>query len=186
MWAVESHPSIVILSYSEAAMLLRREGSVGIHGLVSVCGLHEQPLEDTGVRHRLVLTFDDVEPPDPSDPLTVYRTWVRQKWASKTGRVQTPPSPADVSRVIQFAETIRDCHGCVLFQCQGGMSRSAAVALICLAAWTGKGQEPYCMEQVIRARPGAVPLLGMVRMPDELLSRDGRLIGAAQDRRHRG
>src|SRR5579864_3311583 len=80
MWTVASHPSILILSYSEASMLLRGEGSGRINGLISVRGLQEQPLEDTGVRHRLVLNFDDVEPPDPSDPLSFYRAWVREKW----------------------------------------------------------------------------------------------------------
>jgi predicted protein tyrosine phosphatase len=180
MQSVTGHPPILILGYSESAMFLRRATRTDIAGMVSICGSHEPALE-CDLPHALVLHFDDVEPPDPHDPLSKYRTWLRQKSAAETGRTQTPPSAEDVRRVIDFADGRREAEGAILFQCFGGMSRSAAAALI----WTGDGEEPYCAQQVMRVRPSAVPLAGLVRIADELLSRDGRLIRAIQECRSR-
>lgn len=166
-------------------MFLRRATRTDIAGIVSICGSHEPALE-CDLPHALVLHFDDVEPLDPNDSLSMYRAWLSQKSAAETGRDQTPPSTEDVRRIIDFAHALREAKGSILFQCQGGMSRSAAAALVCLAVWTGDGQEPYCAQQVMRVRPGAVPLAGLVRIADELLSRDGRLIRAIQECRSRG
>jgi predicted protein tyrosine phosphatase len=176
---------MVILGYSESAMLLRQSPRADITVVLSICGSSEPALE-CNLPHTLVLHFDDIEPPDPHDPLSKYRTWLRQKSAAETGRTQTPPSAEDVRRIIDFAHALREARGSVLFQCHGGMSRSAAAALICLARWTGRGEEPYCVREVMRVRPGAVPLAGVVRIADELLSRDGRLIRAIQECRSRG
>ena len=174
------HPPILILGYSETAMFLRQGPRAPLAAILSVRGSAEPPLECDDVPHKLTLNFDDVEQVDPKDPLSMYHTWVRLKWAAENGRAQTPPSVEDAQRIIEFAEAVREVEGVVLFQCQAGMSRSPAAALICLAAWTGPGNEVYCVEQVLRVRRGAVPHLGLVKFADELLNRGGRLLEAAR------
>lgn len=104
-------------------MFLRQAPRARVAAVVSLRGNGEPPLECDDVPQKLILNFDDVEPVDPTDALSMYRPWVRQKWASQTGRPQTPPSVEDCKRIIEFAETVREVDGVVLFQCQAGMSR---------------------------------------------------------------
>jgi predicted protein tyrosine phosphatase len=93
------------------------------------------------------------------------------------------PNMDDARAIIEFAHATRHVDGTVLFSCQGGVSRSAAAAMICLAAWTGKGREEYCAEMLLRVRPCASPNRSLIRFGDELLQRDGRLICAVRSAR---
>jgi len=178
------HPPIVALGYSEAAMLLRRPNAAGIGAVISIHGKREFPVE-AAIPHRLVLRFDDEDVPDPTDPVSVYRSYLRLKWAAANGLELRPPTVDDARSIIEFAETIRHIDGMVLCQCAAGMSRSTAAALLCLSVWTGEGREQYCVEELLRVRRGAVPHRDLVRLGDALLGRGGRLLEALRRVRQR-
>jgi predicted protein tyrosine phosphatase len=176
-------PTVLALGYSEASMLLRQpRGAGGIIGVISICGAREFAVEAADVPHRLALRFDDVDVPDPSDTVAMLRAHSRQKWASEVGRPLTPPTLADAEQIVAFARSLRDVDGggggTVLCHCGAGMSRSPAAALLCLATWTEPGDERWCVDELRRIRPSAIPLLGLVRLGDAVLDRQGRLTQA--------
>ena len=93
-----------------------------------------------------------------------------------------PPTIDDAKAIIEFASSLADVSGTVLCQCQGGVSRSGAAALLCLATWTSGGDERYCMGELLRVRPCAAPLRGLVAFGDTLLGRGGKLVEALANR----
>ena len=94
----------------------------------------------------------------------------------------------DVQRIIQLAEQLQTYDvkvGKVLIHCEAGVSRSTAAALIIYACWLGPGREHEAMERVIAQRPYAIPNRRMVKLADNLLRLDGRLIQARDELSHR-
>ena len=178
--ALPAHPPILALGYSEAAMMLRTPAAQKVEALISIHGLREHAVDAPWVAHQLVLRFDDVETANLSDPARAYAAWTRQKWAKEMGRPLTPPSAEDAKAIIEFARGITQLEGAVLCQCQAGVSRSPAAALLCLATWTGEGQEEYCVRHLLRARPCAAPLLDLISFGDDLLKRGGKLVDAVR------
>jgi predicted protein tyrosine phosphatase len=182
-----NHPPVLALGYSEASMLLRGQRAPFVKAIISIQGLHEVPIDAPSVPDRLTLHFDDVDPPHTNDRVAFYRAWVQKRWAKEVGRPLRPPTAQDARAIVEFAWKIRDINdGIVLCQCGAGMSRSPAAALLCLAAWTGVGNERYCVDEVLRVRPGATPLMGLVMLGDAELGLEGRLIIAAMERRAGG
>ena len=92
------------------------------------------------------------------------------------GRPVSPPRVEDAKAIVEFAREISGVEGTVLCQCQAGVSRSPAAALICLATWTNEGDEKDCVEQLLRVRPCAAPHRGLVAFADAVLGRCGRLV----------
>lgn len=175
-----AHPNVLILGHSEAAMLLRARPA-DLAGIISIHGRHEPVLEAPGVSDRLDLCFDDVEAPEAGDALGVLKAFVHRKWNEETGRPQLPPTIDDARAIIEFARSIGDRRGTLLCQCQAGVSRSPAAALLCLAQWRGSGHEQECATEVLRIRPCAMPHAGLVRIGDEVMGREGALIRAMRD-----
>jgi predicted protein tyrosine phosphatase len=172
-----SHPSIIVLGYSEAGMLLLRPDAARVKAIISIHGKHEYGVE-CDVAHRLDLNFDDVEAPDHSDPISAYHTILRNRWDAEHGLTRRPPTVDDALAIIDFAGSIKDVDGIVLCHCGGGVSRAPAAALLCLATWTREGHERSCVERVLKVRPCASPHRDLVRFGDELLNRGGRLVAA--------
>lgn len=163
-------------------MLLRNAAKSPVDALVSIYGEREYPLDAPGIGRKLELRFDDVPVVDLNDPVHGYAAWTRQRWAAEMGRPPKPPTIEDAKAIIEFARIIADVSGTVLCQCQGGVSRSAAAALLCLAVWTEAGDERYCIEQLLRVRPYAAPLRDLVAFGDKILGRSGKLIEALANR----
>jgi len=91
----------------------------------------------------------------------------------------SPPTLEDLGSAIDFFTKSRnDPSFKILFHCDQGASRSPAVALVCLAAALGAGKESKALEEVFSVRPEAIPNQYVVRLGDELLSRNGRLVHA--------
>ena len=90
-------------------------------------------------------------------------------------------SEEDVQRIIQLARQLQSLSGKVLIHCEAGVSRSTAAALIIYACWLGPGREHEAMERVIAQRPYAIPNRRMVRLADNLLQLDDRLVKARDD-----
>src|SRR4051794_33028735 len=107
MTQMASHPSILIFGFSHAGMYLRSERSKDVQAIISIHGRNEYGV-DYPVRHRLDLIFDDVECPDPGDPLGEARASARRRAEREIGLVREPPSIQDAAAIIQFAQTISD------------------------------------------------------------------------------
>jgi len=172
------HASVLVLGYSEASMLLKRPDSAKVRAIIAIHGLREYPVAVHDVTHSLILQFDDTEAPSSSDPIHAARIRFRQRRAADDGLVVVPPSVEHARRIIDFALAIREIDGMLLCQCQGGVSRSPAAALLCLATWTSPGRERDCVAQLFDTRPSAVPHRDLVRFGDELLHRNGDLLQA--------
>jgi predicted protein tyrosine phosphatase len=168
------HPQILVCGRSEAAMLLAKPRHE-VRAIISIVGCREVLLE-TNIPHRLVLHFDDIEAGDQDDPVSVYASLMRRRAHGLENA--KPPTLGDAVAVINFARQIMDMSGALLCQCEAGVSRSSAAALLCLAAWAGEGQEEYCIWELHRVRPCANPHRDMVRLGDKVLGRQGRLLAA--------
>jgi predicted protein tyrosine phosphatase len=88
------------------------------------------------------------------------------------------PTFADVERLIDTARTLAERSGRVVIHCQAGISRSTAAATIFWAVLLGEGREDEAIARVLAAREIAIPNRRMIRIADELLGREGRLVAA--------
>jgi len=174
------HPPVIVLGYSEAAMLLRTPHDIDVRAIIAIHGQREYPVETGGVPHALVLEFDDAEAPHPGDPEHAARLRIRQRQAAEFGLRLSPPTIEHARQIIEFAESIRAMDGVLLCQCLAGVSRSAAAALLCLSQWTGPGREDDCVKLLLAVRPCASPHPDLVRFGDECLARQGRLVTAME------
>jgi predicted protein tyrosine phosphatase len=164
-------------------MFLRGVPAPKVSAVLSIHGHREFGVE-AQVGHRLDLGFDDVEAAIPGDLTSLQAEMRRKRCAEENGLVEVAPVAADVTSIVRFANEVREVDGIVLVHCGGGMSRAPAAALVCLAVWRGPGAESQCVEEILRLRRGAVPQLGLVRLADQLLARDGRLASALAQSRH--
>src|SRR4030095_7945374 len=148
--------AIEIASRSEAGRILcspRRCAEVSY--LVSIGEPEELPPAGyRNVRRKLRLLFADVE-------------------VEESG-----PTEEDIRRIVRLADSLKSVGGKVLIHCGAGGSRSAAAALIIYACWLGPGREQEAMEKVFTQRPIAKPNRRMVKLADDILEREGRLIDA--------
>jgi predicted protein tyrosine phosphatase len=174
------HPPILVLGFSEAAMFLRGAERPDVEGLIAIHSQREHAIETDGVPHRLVLQFDDCEAPSRTDLLQAARVRLRRRQREEFGLQEIFPTVDHARAIIDFAKSVRGIQGTLLCQCQGGISRSPAAALLCLATWTDPGWEQYCVRQLLMARPCAIPHPDIVAFGDELLQRRGKLIDALE------
>jgi predicted protein tyrosine phosphatase len=176
--AVVQHPEILVFGYSEASMRLRHGVAPKVEAIVSIQGQRDPCIDCAGITHSLVLRFDDVDAPDPSDPMSIARFRVQQRRMADVGLTIRPPTIDHARLIIEFAREVSDVAGPVVFQCEAGISRSSAAGLLCLATWTGEGHEQYCVERLLRVRPAARPLKCLVAFGDALLGRGGTLVSS--------
>jgi predicted protein tyrosine phosphatase len=168
-----SHPQLAIFGYSDASMFLLGTPKPNVSAIISIHGQREFGVE-SDVAHRLDLHFDDAEVGMANDAMAMQRVMNRKRWNEQNGLVETAPSSSDAEAIVQFARSVRECKGIVLCHCGAGVSRAPAAGLICL----GEGREEECVTEILRLRKGAVPHVGLVRLADELLGSEGRLVKA--------
>ncbi len=174
------HPNMLILGYSEAAMYMRQADAAHVRAIIAIAGQREYTIDTNNVEHQLVLHFDDTETPTDDDLLGQARLAMRKRAAGQFGIRMNPPTRADVDAIIAFARQTQSVNGTLLCHCHASVSRSPAVALICLTTWRGPGSELDCTADIRRARPAAVPHVGLIRMADEALGRGGALLRALE------
>jgi len=88
----------------------------------------------------------------------------------------TAPSPEQISKIIEFAESW-DRRGNIVVHCTAGVSRSTATALVILAT-TAPGLE-ILIARLLRERASwASPNQRIVGLADQLLGRRGALVRA--------
>ena len=71
------HPSLLVLGYSEAAMLLATPNAPRINAVISVHGAREYAVDVPAASHRLTLRFDDTAAIDWTDPTRAEAAWAR-------------------------------------------------------------------------------------------------------------
>lgn len=171
------HPAIIVLGHSEASMFLRtRAAEIG--AVISIRGQREPSLPHA-IANGLELMFDDIEV--PSDPISRAQMELRWKHEAENGITYTPPAREHAASIIDFAQRHTELSGAVLCQCSAGISRSPAAALLCLVTWTAPGDEAKCVQALREIRPAAMPNRMLLRLGDELLSRDGALVDACSN-----
>jgi predicted protein tyrosine phosphatase len=157
-----SVPKLIITSLSKApSYLLSRSKGPQIRCLISIGEVGEKrPSGSRRPPYRLRLEFEDV---------------VTELEGGSHARRE------DIERLVRFAEVIRSVGGTTLIHCQAGISRSTAAAYIVLAAILSPGCEREALEATFAAAPHAHPNRLMVRVADEILSRDGILVRQLND-----
>lgn len=99
---------------------------------------------------------------------------IAESWAG-----DAPPDESHVERLIGFGRSW-DARAPILVHCWAGISRSMAAAFTLLCDRLGPGHE-LAIAQAIRSRaPHADPNRLIVRLADEALGRDGRMIEAVE------
>jgi predicted protein tyrosine phosphatase len=174
---ISCHPTILPLGYSEAAMFLRCPEGARVQAIISIHGKHEYGVESI-IMHRLDLEFDDIPSPDLTDPIAAYHARMRAQARAADGLTTDSPTLDHARAILVFAESIKHLDGILLCHCAGGISRSPAAALLCLAQRTAPGEEEYCVQALASVRRGVAPHDDLVRFSDELLMRRGRLVAA--------
>ena len=145
----------VVSRYEAGSILTSAQRCSEVSFLISI-GAPEDDLPDgyLNVSRKLRLLFGDTETPEDG------------------------PNESDVQRLIDLAEELSSSTCKVLIHCEAGVSRSTAAALILYTCLLGPGSEREAMYRVLQRRPIAHPNRRMVRIADELLGREGRLIRA--------
>lgn len=175
-------PQLVVLGRSEASMLLRAESPHQVTAVISIHGHSDSPCEGFDVvPQTLELIFDDIDIVDETDPVSVYRSRISQRKAQDVEESLVPPSLDHIRQAVEFATRIKDIQGTLLCHCFGGVSRSPAVAIICLVCWMGRGHEREAVELIKAIRPAATPHAGIISLGDEFLKLNGRLNQAVED-----
>lgn len=107
-------------------------------------------------RPQLVLGFNDIDF-DDGGPLVVTKH--------------------QIADAIAFSKEIEEGMS-LLVHCHAGRCRSPAVALAILADRLGPGREEAAVEEMLRIAPRAAPNLVVLRLADQILGREGKLIAA--------
>jgi predicted protein tyrosine phosphatase len=89
------------------------------------------------------------------------------------------PTRQHVADLIAFASTW-DRSAPLLIHCLQGVSRSTAAAFICLCALNPRVDELVAARRLRQASPWAAPNRLLVRLADELLRREGRMLTAIE------
>ena len=88
-----------------------------------------------------------------------------------------PPKKEQIREVLDFGAEL-DEGANLLVHCMAGVSRSTACAMAILARHSGPGSERQIAEYIRKIRPRAMPNRLVLSHADELLERDGALLGA--------
>jgi predicted protein tyrosine phosphatase len=92
---------------------------------------------------------------------------------------ETPPAVEHIEQLITFGRTWA-ADAPMLVHCWAGISRSTAAAYILLCDRLGPGNEIEIARALRTRAPHACPNSLMIRLADEMLEREGRMIHAVQ------
>src|SRR5262245_48152553 len=118
-----THPPLAIFGYSQAAMFVRGELRPRVDAVISIHGAREFGIE-ADAKHRLDLSFDDVDVPVHDDALAIQRALDRKRWCDQNGLTEVAPLPKDAASIIRFANEVCGVDGLILCHCGAGMSRA--------------------------------------------------------------
>ncbi|MDP6352080.1 MAG: protein-tyrosine-phosphatase [Alphaproteobacteria bacterium] len=147
---------------------------------LSICGLDElAALAGAGISH--VVSILDPEWPDP-EAFAAYPDHRRETFRFDDVIYERPgyvwPRRADIENILRFAGRLPgEAVHHLLIHCHAGVSRSTAAAVIVMAALNG-GREAEMFDLIDGLRPRSWPNSLMIGLADEMLDRDGALLGA--------
>jgi predicted protein tyrosine phosphatase len=150
-------PEIVIASWKEAGELLHSTtNGPTFRYLVSIGEPYSKYPPGYGKHDipKLRLEFEDVEPPETIDLATIEQ----------------------ITGLVRFLATV---DGKTLIHCQAGISRSSAAACILASMKAGVGNEVEAFQYIKSVRERADPNRHVLRLGDEVLGLNGRLLVAA-------
>lgn len=128
--------------------------------LVSIRDIGSSPIrghEAVDPERKLLLDFDDV-----TDPRAAIHGYQRA-------------SHDDIETLVDFLRKIDDE---VLINCEAGISRSPAAAIVLVASRMGAGKEKEAVSTVFASCQFCVPNQWVVKLADDILARQGRLLEA--------
>lgn len=99
---------------------------------------------------------------------------IAESWAG-----EAPPDEAHVRRLLSFAREW-DADAPMIVHCWAGVSRSMAAAFTILCDRLGPGSEREIAWSIRERAPHADPNRLIVRIADEMLGREGRMISAVE------
>ncbi len=111
---------------------------------------------------------------EPAKHLRLAVNDVAEIWAA-----ELPPSSDHVRQLLEFGRGWQP-PAPILVHCWAGISRSTAAAFILLCDRLGPGSEQKIAQGLRTRAPHAFPNPLLVRLADEALGREGRMIAAAQ------
>lgn len=116
---------------------------------------------------------------------------VPTRWRLEFDDIDTPyhdpeyilPSLKHILEALHFMKSVQANEGDLLIHCQGGISRSTAIAFILYAYRLGIGKEEEALNYILTIQPQAMPNQWIVELADIALKRGGRLIQALRNYR---
>jgi predicted protein tyrosine phosphatase len=149
-------PLAIVNRTGAGEILCSPKRRAGFAYLISIGGVREPPPAGMGnIATRLRLVFEDA-----------------------ASLEEGGSSRSDVQRLLLFAAHVDLARGGLIVQCQAGISRSSAAALIVMATILGPGRELEAARLVLQANPLARPNPLMLRVAGELMGRGEHLAEA--------
>jgi predicted protein tyrosine phosphatase len=149
--------------------------------MIHVCSLARMPtmVEATGARH--IVTLLGVDDPVPRPATVAPEDHLRLHMHDITTYTDgmTMPQIEHVQRLIAFVRRWNR-ETPIVIHCYAGISRSTAAAFTTACALNPQRDERVIAQALRRASPTALPNSRIVRLADELLGRDGRMIAAVE------
>jgi predicted protein tyrosine phosphatase len=146
---------------------------------LTICGIPDLPKHaGAGVSHVLsIIDSHEPRPPALDDYFEVDHELVRFDDVVAEYPGFEACTSQHIVRVLEFGERahkVADSH--ILVHCHAGVSRSQAAAAI-LMAQHAPGREEEAFLRLLELRPHGWPNTRMVEFADQLLKRDGALLG---------
>jgi predicted protein tyrosine phosphatase len=95
-------------------------------------------------------------------------------------KLNHPAEMHHISEAIDFASKVSPRKN-LLIHCHAGIFRSTAIALAIIAHEYGPRKETETLQKLTLIRPRAVPSLPLVKLADDFLKRDGKLLDAVMN-----
>lgn len=150
-------------------------------GVLHVCPLSAVPslVERAKASHLITLLQDEilVERPRGILPERHLRLCVHDISEPLLGCVH--PEPPHIDEIIAFARAWGG-QGPLVVHCWAGISRSTAAAYTALCSINPQVPEALIAERLRRASPTAYPNRLMIRLADQALGREGRMVRAIE------
>jgi predicted protein tyrosine phosphatase len=142
----------------------------------SLADLHET-VNNTGARYVVTLLGleDHVPMPKAVHPRDYLRLHMHD--ISEPNEGQVTPDTAHVEQLLQFARRWNRAAPMVI-HCYAGISRSTAAAFTTVCALNPHRDEAEIAMTLRRASPTAMPNARIVRLADQILGRNGRMVAA--------
>jgi predicted protein tyrosine phosphatase len=150
-------------------------------GAIFVCPLSEVPnvVERAQAKHLVTLLQSDIPVATPPGIADGFHLRLEVHDIAEPLFEQVAPDATHVKRLIQFAEAWGG-EGTMVVHCWAGISRSTAAAFTSLCFVNPEVPEATIARALRAASPTAQPNRLIVKLADDLLKRQGRMVRAVE------